>query len=308
MSSLVKLTIQWEENEIEININEEATLGDLKKKIHSIIHLEPARQTFFDFPLLETLEDHKITIKELNLRPDCVFIVKDKLSIDKPVKPRLGSRKQSEELKTFVFKIMNKPRDNKKLLVLDIDHTIYDAQAPNAVLGARPYLQDFLQGIYEEYDIAIWSATELAIAEKKLAALNMIENPNYKILFVLDFNAMPKVLLEEGSYYTKPLKIIWEKYQQYSSANTIICDDKPMNFRGDKSNGILIEPYSYVERDTDKELLHLMSYLKLIVKQEDFAALDHKKWKVYKDYSTDSTSDSDNYNYGEGSSGGTDDN
>lgn len=52
MSSPVKLTIQWKENITEINIDEKATIADLKKKIHLITHLEPARQTFFDFPLL----------------------------------------------------------------------------------------------------------------------------------------------------------------------------------------------------------------------------------------------------------------
>lgn len=171
------------------------------------------------------MEDHEVTIKDLHLRPDCVFNVMDRKSSEKAIgKPRSSTSQQPEGIKTVTFKVMSEPRENKRLLVLDIDRTIYDPKAPNTALAARPFLHEFLKGVYEEYDIAIWSATELAVAEKKLAVLDMIENPNFKLVFALDLKAMPKVLLEEGYFFvsiqcvcvnwTKPVSLLISTIEQ----------------------------------------------------------------------------------------------
>ncbi len=75
---------------------------------------------------------------------------------------------------------MNTPRSGKPLLVLDIDHTLYDNRATVEVLKeksyllnilklplkhmedqARPYLHIFLTSLYQHYDIAIWRFLEI---------------------------------------------------------------------------------------------------------------------------------------------------
>ena len=117
--------------------------------------------------------------------------------------------------------IMNEPRLNKPLLVLDLDHTLLDFssksllqqhQQPSssdsstaAVIAAavedissssssdtlaermkRPYMDEFLSQCYQHYDMVIWSQTSWRWLETKLIELNMISHPGYKFCFVLD--------------------------------------------------------------------------------------------------------------------------
>ena len=114
--------------------------------------------------------------------------------------------------------IMNEPRLNKPLLVLDLDHTLLDfssksllqqqQQPPSsdsstaAVIAAavedssssdtlaermkRPYMDEFLSQCYQHYDMVIWSQTSWRWLETKLIELNMISHPGYKFCFVLD--------------------------------------------------------------------------------------------------------------------------
>lgn len=67
-------------------------------------------------------------------------------------------------------KIMNPPREGKKLLVLDIDYTIFDlgssAERPEEL--ARPYLHEFMTACYEHFDLIIWSATSMKWVEVKM--------------------------------------------------------------------------------------------------------------------------------------------
>lgn len=84
--------------------------------------------------------------------------------------------------------IMNEPRKDKKLLVLDIDYTIFD-HVSHAERGSelmRPYLHEFLSDAYEHYDIAIWSATSMKWIEAKMQEIGVARHPNYKIVFYLD--------------------------------------------------------------------------------------------------------------------------
>ena len=82
-----------------------------------------------------------------------------------------------ENLRTFTEKtaihIMNPPRPNKPLLVLDLDHTLLDfssrqllqtagaASAADHVAAAmkRPYMNEFLSTCYRHYDMVVWSQT-----------------------------------------------------------------------------------------------------------------------------------------------------
>ncbi|CAH8509815.1 unnamed protein product [Schistosoma turkestanicum] len=67
-------------------------------------------------------------------------------------------------------------RHGKKLLVLDIDYTIFDHLTPAESVHqlARPYLMEFLTRAYQYYDIAIWSATSITWILAKLSQLGMI--------------------------------------------------------------------------------------------------------------------------------------
>lgn len=95
----------------------------------------------------------------------------------------------------------------------------------------RPYLHEFLTSAYEHYNIVIWSATGMIWIEEKMKLLGVTTHPDYKIWFYLDSTAMISVYIpEKGVVDVKPLGVIWGKYSDYSSKNTIMFDDIRCNF------------------------------------------------------------------------------
>lgn len=190
-------------------------------------------------------------------------------------------------VKEYKIELLNQPREGKKLLVLDIDYTLFDhrSSAETGVELMRPYLHEFLAEAYVHYDIVIWSATSLKWIVEKMKLLGVQANENYKILCYLDYNAMISVHCpKRGVVDVKPLGVIWAKFEQYTSKNTIMFDDIRRNFLMNPRSGLRIKPFNncHLNRSKDKELLKLATYLKNIAENcEDFNKLNHRKWESY---------------------------
>lgn len=193
--------------------------------------------------------------------------------------------KIARRVQHYKIKMLNQPRPNKKLLVLDIDYTLFDhrSTAQTAAELMRPYLHEFLTSAYREYDIVIWSATSMRYIEAKMDELRVSSNPNYKIVFYLDSAAMISVNSQKyGLLNVKPLAVIWGKFpNQYTPKNTIMFDDTRRNFLMNPQNGLKIKAFreAFKNRETDQELLHLSKYLKKISEMDDFSSLDHRYWQ-----------------------------
>lgn len=198
--------------------------------------------------------------------------------------------KIARRVKQYRIAMISEPRKGKKLLVLDIDYTLFDHRSTgqNGLELMRPYLHEFLKDSYKNYDIVIWSATNMKYIEAKMQELRVENNPNYNILFYLDSAAMISVLSQKYGYLTvKPLAVIWGKFPDYySSKNTIMFDDIRRNFLMNPQNGLKIKAFreAHKNRDKDKELLHLMTYLEMIAELDDLSHLDHRNWKYYISY------------------------
>lgn len=193
--------------------------------------------------------------------------------------------KIARRVQHYKIKMLNQPRPNKKLLVLDIDYTLFDhrSTAQTAAELMRPYLHEFLTSAYQEYDIVIWSATSMRYIEAKMDELRVSSNPNYKIVFYLDSAAMISVNSQKyGLLNVKPLAVIWGKFPtQYTPKNTIMFDDTRRNFLMNPQNGLKIKAFreAFKNRETDQELLHLSKYLSKIAEMDDFSSLDHRYWQ-----------------------------
>jgi ubiquitin-like domain-containing CTD phosphatase 1 len=195
--------------------------------------------------------------------------------------------KIEKRVKDYKIEILNPPREGKKLLVLDIDYTLFDHRSV-AESGAelmRPYLHEFLTEAYQHYDIVIWSATSMKWIVEKMKLLGVSSHPDYKIAFNLDSMAMITIHCpKRGVTDCKPLGVIWGKFEQYSSKNTIMFDDIRRNFMMNPKSGLRIRPFSqaHLNRHKDRELLKLSQYLKNIADHDDFDKLNHRKWESYK--------------------------
>ncbi|XP_065317694.1 ubiquitin-like domain-containing CTD phosphatase 1 isoform X1 [Gordionus sp. m RMFG-2023] len=210
----------------------------------------------------------------------------------------------------YNIKSYHEPREGKYLLVLDIDGTIFDhkSYAERGSELMRPYLHEFLNTVYNYYDICIWSATKMKYIEAKVIQMgiirsspsNQIQNSlsashndsppqasEYKINFFLDHNAMINVYTEKsGLIEVKPLAFIWGKFPgKYTPQNSIIVDDCRKNFLMNPQNGLRIYPFhnTHTDEQQDEDLLWLGKYLEFIAINfnGNFSELDHTHWKRY---------------------------
>jgi hypothetical protein len=109
--------------------------------------------------------------------------------------------------------IVGESRPGKKLLVLDIDHTIYDPSDHEGSRGSvvrsradglydesvtarcRPGLHEFLTEVYKDYDIMVWSASDMIRILTLLQQLGMVGagHSDYRLLAVLDVDSMSEL-------------------------------------------------------------------------------------------------------------------
>ncbi|CEM38764.1 unnamed protein product [Vitrella brassicaformis CCMP3155] len=82
-------------------------------------------------------------------------------------------------------------RPGRKLLVLDIDRTLYDHKSRDLQRAKRPGLDSFMEAVYPHYDIAVWSATNWTALEAKCTEMGLLNSlPKFAVSFVLDKSAM----------------------------------------------------------------------------------------------------------------------
>lgn len=316
MSLYSDILIKWNGKDYVVsNLVSNNTVADLKNELCKLTNVLPERQKLLglktksgqlagDNSLLDDLNYKKNTkimmmgtieekIDDMNKIPENLPEVVNDLDIDQNADEiNLENREEhlakiEKRVRDYKINIISEMRRNKKLLVLDIDYTIFD-HVSHAEKGSelmRPYLHEFLTIAYEDYDIAIWSATSLKWIEAKMQEIGVASNPNYKIVFYVDCGAMITVhTTEYGILNVKPLKVIWDKFPEfYSQKNTIMFDDLKRNFLMNPQNGLKITPYknAHTNRDKDNELYKLSIYLKNISKLEDFSELKHKYWQKY---------------------------
>ena len=312
MAEITTLVIKWAGKEYPIHgLTAVSSVLDLKDLIYEKTNVLPARQKLLNLKLKGKPPPDDSLLASLSLKnggkimmmgsseqaiKDVSEITNDSSVIndlDEEVAQQLSTEYREEYLnkvanrvKSYEVKIFHEPREGKKLLVLDIDYTLFDhkttAETGNELM--RPYLHEFLTTAYEDYDIVIWSATSMKWIEEKMKVLGCDNHPNYKLSFYLDSRAMISIHADKyGVIEVKPLGVIWGKFSQYNKDNTIMFDDLRRNFLMNPYNGLKIRPFknAHTSRATDTELLKLSAYLKKISTLPSFEKLDHKHWERY---------------------------
>lgn len=195
--------------------------------------------------------------------------------------------KIGKRIKTYKIKWLNEPRPGKRLLVLDIDYTIFDHRttAQSMVELMRPFLHEFLESAFQDYDIAFWSATNMKWIDAKLWELGVTRHENYKIAFLLDSGAMISLHTSKyGLVDVKPLALIWGLVPAYHPDNTVMIDDIRRNFLMNPQSGLRVRPFrnAHRHRNTDRELVRLARYLKDIAcSVSNFTELNHRNWETF---------------------------
>lgn len=169
---------------------------------------------------------------------------------------------------------------DKKLLILDIDYTLFNPEGK----VARPYLHEFLARVNRHYHIVIWAECNRNRAHAALTDLKIFIARLYRIAFYLDEQAMIPVEIPKtnAAIGVKPLALLWRKYPGFSAKNTIIIDDERRNFLMNPQSGLEIMPFKLNQDNCndDVELQFLTEYLVEIAEVDDFRTLNHREWKT----------------------------
>jgi len=200
--------------------------------------------------------------------------------------------KLSDAIKKTIVNVVHPIDTRKKLLILDLDNTLLDFNGTKFTFNTkeivRPGMYEFLQAVWPQYNIGIWSATPWSWVEMKLTETGFFDSHEFKISFVLDKTSMfyVKSSTEEFQWIqhrVKALQIVWSKFPEYSEKNTIHVDDVADNFALNETCGIPIKPFKFREKGNEKdtELLDLALYLNSIASLEDLSVLNHSLWKNY---------------------------
>eukprot|EP00033_Pygsuia_biforma_P003177 GCRY01003486.1.p1 GENE.GCRY01003486.1~~GCRY01003486.1.p1 ORF type:complete len:344 (+),score=83.79 GCRY01003486.1:222-1253(+) len=251
----------------------------------------------FKFMLTGTSHEKINLIREMKPDSEVVDEFDDVMYGTKEVQimyPELIQKRLSERVKKTEINLINPLRPNKKLLVLDLDYTLFDmkSSAPTIQQLCRPHLHQFLAAAYEQFELVIWSQTSWKWLEMKITSMGLLGRADYKIAFVVDRSAMFSVTarrsrvrgeLEEYRHEVKPLEVLWRRFPQFNAKNTLHVDDLQRNFALQPKNGIKVRPFkkAAVASTTDRELLYLAKYLSLIAGEDDFTLIDHQNWRKF---------------------------
>ncbi|OMO74222.1 Ubiquitin [Corchorus capsularis] len=305
------LTVKWSGKEYTVRVCGDDSVAELKRRICEVTNVLPKRQKLLYPKVGNKLSDDSLLLSQLplksSLKMTMIGTVEDELLIDPVETPEVvddfelgedeavldikdkevNKQKLKRRIDQYKIELKNPCREGKKLLVLDIDYTLFDHRSPaeNPLQLMRPYLHEFLTAAYAEYDIMIWSATSMKWVELKMGQLGVLNNPNYKITALLDHLAMITVQSDSQRIFDcKPLGLIWAQFPEfYSSKNTIMFDDLRRNFVMNPQNGLTIKPFrkAHANRNSDQELLKLTQYLLAIADLDDLSALDHSNWQLF---------------------------
>uniref|UniRef100_A0ABI7WTC5 Ubiquitin-like domain-containing CTD phosphatase 1 n=1 Tax=Felis catus TaxID=9685 RepID=A0ABI7WTC5_FELCA len=264
------IIVKWGGQEYSVTtLSEDDTVLDLKQFLKTLTGVLPERQKLLGLKVKGKPAENDVKLGALKLKPNTKIMMmgtreesledvlgpppdNDDVVNDFDIEDEVVEVENREEnllkisrrVKEYKVEILNPPREGKKLLVLDVDYTLFDHRscAETGVELMRPYLHEFLTSAYEDYDIVIWSATNMKWIEAKMKELGVSTNANYKITFMLDSAAMITVHTpRRGLIDVKPLGVIWGKFSEfYSKKNTIMFDDIGRNFLMNPQNGLKV--------------------------------------------------------------------
>eukprot|EP01118_Nematostelium_gracile_P005202 TRINITY_DN162_c0_g2_i2.p1 TRINITY_DN162_c0_g2~~TRINITY_DN162_c0_g2_i2.p1 ORF type:complete len:192 (-),score=58.96 TRINITY_DN162_c0_g2_i2:33-608(-) len=175
----VALVAKWGNKEYPMEMEDSSTLEEMKMCLYSLTKVNPKRQkivglykgkaednnTLAELAIVSNKKFMMIgTIEEEILKepkPEDIADVLNDFDIDYFMNPEeaknsLENQKNLEKIgKENEIIFMNAPRPGRKLLVLDLDYTIFDMKTETddwSVLK-RPHLDDFMTKVYPKYDV-----------------------------------------------------------------------------------------------------------------------------------------------------------
>ena len=191
---------------------------------------------------------------------------------------------------------MEYKNDKKILLILDVDETLIhatdkelnqkvDFKIFNYNVYKRPFLNEFLEEIKNDFLLAIWSsasddyveeiAKRIIPQEIELEFIWGRSRCTYRRNLQIDEYGYYDDDFRNHYHYIKPLKKI--KKKGYNLNRILIVDDSPHKSKDNFGNAIY--PNEFTGDSTDKELKLLAKYLKSLKDKENVRRIEKRNWQ-----------------------------
>ena len=175
--------------------------------------------------------------------------------------------------------------DKEKLLILDLDETlIYSVESPLEKLPdfsfgqfctyKRPYLKEFLQFCFNNFEVAVWTAaTESYAVEivKNIFEKNQIPTffwSRVRCSFSYDEELRESILTKK----------MWKiRRKGYDLKKVIVVDDSPEQWGS--SYGNLVRVKKFLGEGDDNELKLLIKYLTKLKDAENIREVGKRGWR-----------------------------
>lgn len=164
--------------------------------------------------------------------------------------------------------------EKKPNFILDLDQTIISGEAieeynkknnPKAkkfnfqkmenyyIIFERPYLQKFLDYLFKNFNVSIWTAASKDYALFIIEKIILQDKPERKLDWI--FFSYHCDLSKKIKKNSKTLSMLWDVYnlEDYNPDNTVILDDYIEVFNTQKNNCIIAKPFEFLANDSEND-------------------------------------------------------
>lgn len=141
----------------------------------------------------------------------------------------------------------------------------YEPMEGYYILFLRPHLEKFLDFLFENFNVSIWTAASKDYALYVIDKIILNGNPKRKIDYIFfSYHCNASKKLKKS---TKDLSMLWDVYKikGYNKDNTIIIDDYKEVYNTQKGNCIfVVPPFNFLSdnSENDRFLKDLIQKLK----------------------------------------------
>ncbi len=130
------------------------------------------------------------------------------------------------------------------------------------LICGRPYLQPFLDYLFKNFNVHIWTAASKGYASFIIEEFILKKDPSRKINLVLfDHHCRVSKRVYKKEKASKKLEMLWTiwKLQEFDKENTFIIDDLEEVKESQVKNCFSVKPFFFMENDSeyDQELMRL---------------------------------------------------
>lgn len=177
-------------------------------------------------------------------------------------------KSQSTKIERRMMETLNQSVKSNLKIILDLDSTIISSLRPfekqpknlkgynmdgEFIVYERPGLQDFLDFLFQNFEVAVWTAASKDYALFIIEEI-LLQKPERKLSFV--FHSYHGVISEKISTCPKDLNLVWKIFPSFTPQNTIIIDDFEDVFVPQMCNSYPIPPFEASSKNAsnDREL------------------------------------------------------